>query len=223
MPMNARRGFGCKPCRRFRSPPTPRAGTVTALVFSPTNSVRRLAQRPTAHRCVGGRAARPANPRHAAVHPSEVLTVPASPSATQEPGHGQRFDADSIDDALRRVCRPRPVYHANSRISSEHIHDSIVTVLRALAAGDDDNAEPSAAQSGKAAQSTQSGSRGTTSTTATSPEPAELKSPHHHHPAPLASPVPDSIETSPKIPTAALRRAIPDILPESVRSMRPDA
>ena len=85
-------------------------------------------------------------------HP-EVLTVPPTPTASQESARGLRFDADSIDDALRRVCRPRPVYHANSRISSEHIHDSIVTVLRALAAGDDDETELSTAQSEKTAQS----------------------------------------------------------------------
>ncbi|MGN0109301.1 MAG: ATP-dependent DNA helicase RecG [Bifidobacterium sp.] len=155
-------------------------------------------------------------------HP-EVLTVPPTPAASQESARGLRFDADSIDDALRRVCRPRPVYHANSRISSEHIHDSIVTVLRALAAGDDDNAEPSAAQSGKAAQSVetvQSVQSGTTSTTGpgTSPQSAELQ---ESAPSPSRasslSPSPDGIESSPKIPTAALRRAIPDILPESVR------
>lgn len=156
-------------------------------------------------------------------HP-EVLTVPPTPTASQESARGLRFDADSIDDALRRVCRPRPVYHANSRISSDHIHDSIVTVLRALAAGDDDEAELSTAQSEKTAQSretaqsTQSGTHGTTGTTARSPEPAE---PQESAPslsrASSLSPAPDGIETSTKIPTAALRRAIPDILPESVR------
>ena len=222
MPMNARRGYRLQVMVDDSAFAAERrvAGTVTALVFFSYKQqyVNWLSARLHAGASVvvcGTPSEYDGMPQF--THP-EVLTVPASPSATQEPGHGQRFDADSIDDALRRVCRPRPVYHANSRISSEHIHDSIVTVLRALAAGDDDNAEPSAAQSGKAAQSTQSGSRGTTSTTATSPEPAELQ---ESAPSPsrasCLSPAPDGIETSPKILTAALRRAIPDILPESVR------
>nr|WP_232783139.1 ATP-dependent DNA helicase RecG [Bifidobacterium breve] len=32
-------------------------------------------------------------------------------------------------DALTRVCRPRPIYHASSRISSEHIHETILGLL----------------------------------------------------------------------------------------------
>ena len=36
-----------------------------------------------------------------------------------------KYDAASVPEAMRHVCRPRPVYHANSRISSEHIHESI--------------------------------------------------------------------------------------------------
>ena len=43
-----------------------------------------------------------------------------------------KYDAASIDEALRHVCRPRPVYHANSRISSEHIHESIEKYMDAL-------------------------------------------------------------------------------------------
>ena len=41
-------------------------------------------------------------------------------------------DAANVGEALQRVCRPQPVYHANSRISSEHIHDAILGALRIL-------------------------------------------------------------------------------------------
>ena len=43
-----------------------------------------------------------------------------------------KYDAESIPETLRHVCRPRPVYHANSRISSEHIHESIEKCMDAL-------------------------------------------------------------------------------------------
>ena len=36
-----------------------------------------------------------------------------------------KYDAASVPEAMRHVCRPRPVYHANSRINSEHIHESL--------------------------------------------------------------------------------------------------
>lgn len=40
-----------------------------------------------------------------------------------------KYDADTVQEALTRVCRPRPVYHASSRISSEHIHETILGLL----------------------------------------------------------------------------------------------
>ena len=40
-----------------------------------------------------------------------------------------KYDADTVPDALARVCRPRPIYHASSRISSEHIHETILGLL----------------------------------------------------------------------------------------------
>ncbi|MDN6622184.1 MAG: ATP-dependent DNA helicase RecG, partial [Bifidobacterium crudilactis] len=46
-------------------------------------------------------------------------------------------DVSTADEGLARVSRPRPVYHANSRISSEHIHESILTMLQALAESDE--------------------------------------------------------------------------------------
>lgn len=47
-------------------------------------------------------------------------------------GKSGKFDAETEDEALARVCRPRPVYHANSRINSDRIHESILTILNAL-------------------------------------------------------------------------------------------
>lgn len=43
-----------------------------------------------------------------------------------------KYDVQTVDEALKRVCRPRPVYHANSRISSEHIHESVLKYMDAL-------------------------------------------------------------------------------------------
>lgn len=43
-----------------------------------------------------------------------------------------KYDAQTVDEALKRVCRPRPVYHVNSRISSEHIHESVLKYMDAL-------------------------------------------------------------------------------------------
>ncbi|MFD0704397.1 ATP-dependent DNA helicase RecG [Alloscardovia venturai] len=43
-----------------------------------------------------------------------------------------RGDADTLEEALDRLSRPRPVYHANSLISSEHIHDTIISFMEAL-------------------------------------------------------------------------------------------
>lgn len=48
-----------------------------------------------------------------------------------------RPDVESPEEGLARVCRPRPVYHASSRISSDHIHDSILDMLRLLAESED--------------------------------------------------------------------------------------
>ncbi|MBT1180750.1 ATP-dependent DNA helicase RecG [Bifidobacterium sp. CP2] len=54
--------------------------------------------------------------------------VPASgPSA---------YDAPSADEAMARVCRPRPVYHASARLSSERIHETILSLMWALGGRD---------------------------------------------------------------------------------------
>lgn len=51
------------------------------------------------------------------------------PAATASSGAASKYDADTVQEALTRVCRPRPVYHASSRISSEHIHETILGLL----------------------------------------------------------------------------------------------
>lgn len=53
----------------------------------------------------------------------------------------------SVEEGLARLCAPQPVYHANSRISSEHIHETVLSALSALS---------QSAQSAQSAQSVQS-------------------------------------------------------------------
>lgn len=52
----------------------------------------------------------------------------------------------SVEEGLARLCAPQPVYHANSRISSEHIHETVLSALSALS---------QSAQSEQSAQSAQ--------------------------------------------------------------------
>ena len=70
-------------------------------------------------------------------HPEIVTIAPAHDNSMSgmfiPDSSSLKYDADTIAEGLRRVCRPRPVYHATSRISSEHIHESILGFLRALA------------------------------------------------------------------------------------------
>ncbi|WP_172144705.1 ATP-dependent DNA helicase RecG [Bifidobacterium panos] len=65
-------------------------------------------------------------------HP-DILTVVPTPA---QPNDARSYDAASMDEGLARVCRPRPVYHASSRLSSEHIHETIVSLLWALGGRD---------------------------------------------------------------------------------------
>lgn len=51
------------------------------------------------------------------------------PAVAASSGAALKYDADTVREALTRVCRPRPVYHASSRISSEHIHETILGLL----------------------------------------------------------------------------------------------
>lgn len=73
-------------------------------------------------------------------HP-EVLTVgesdPYAPDTV-------KFDAPTVADALTRVSRPRPVYHASSRISSEHIHETILGLLWMMGARTSSSSDASA-------------------------------------------------------------------------------
>ncbi len=83
------------------------------------------------------------NDRLQFTHPDILTVAPAEPPAAEpqlafgepavQPQPRLRYDVDSVAQGLARATRPRPVYHANSRISSEHIHETIDQVLRLLA------------------------------------------------------------------------------------------
>ena len=154
MPMNARRGF------RLEALVADDAGTVARLVFfsykkSYVDWVS-MRLRSGARVVVSGTPSE-FNGQLQFTHP-EILTVNPSgdmanaagagvedvgassadddqPPAARRSGafvSGLNYDADSDEQALRRVSRPRPVYHANSRISSEHIHETIMGFLALL-------------------------------------------------------------------------------------------
>lgn len=40
------------------------------------------------------------------------------------------FSAQSVEEAFEKLCAPQPIYHANSRISSDHIHETILGLLQ---------------------------------------------------------------------------------------------
>ena len=64
-------------------------------------------------------------------HP-QVLTVDSAENREDLP---KSFDTvGGVEEGLARLCAPQPVYHANSRISSEHIHETILFILSALSA-----------------------------------------------------------------------------------------
>ena len=120
-----------------------------------------------------------------------------------------RPDVESPEEGLVRVCRPRPVYHASSRISSDHIHDSILDMLRLLAgSGDSAASTPDGAETvDKAANVPQSGVAGASGT----PETAESLD------MPREPGVSESEEARARL-LSGLARAIPDILPERIRA-----
>ena len=92
-------------------------------------------------------------------------------------------DAPTTQQALALASKPQPVYHASSRISSRHIHESILTMLHALepiGSGHPAHAGTQADEAQAAAAAEQSESGGS------------------------------------PIDVAALRDAVPDILPSSV-------
>ena len=88
------------------------------------------------------------NDRLQFTHPDILTVAPAEPPAAEpqlafgepavqpQPAPRLRYDVDSVAQGLARATRPRRVYHANARISSEHIHETIDQMLRMLAGED---------------------------------------------------------------------------------------
>jgi ATP-dependent DNA helicase RecG len=121
------------------------------------------------------------------------------------------YDADSEEEALRRVCRPRPVYHATSRISSEHIHEAILgflDLLRDSSAGTDGDSEN---------EETRTGVVGVDAASTDTSRPADAVPAGSADAITAADAAADASGTSPDI--AALRQAVPDIVPESIRDV----
>lgn len=122
--------------------------------------------------------------------------------------HGASAEADSPAQALARLMCPRPVYHANARISSEHIHDVIMNALQLLAqtspeygtrdvgtiAGNMDTAAGDAHVAAGDANTTKVGTTGKSLPNAESLSLAE-----------------------PRITAADLAHTLPDIIPEHIR------
>lgn len=118
----------------------------------------------------------------------------AYPPATTAPsGAALKYDADTVQEALTRVCRPRPVYHASSRISSEHIHETILGLLWMMGAHTSSTPDGQLAGAGAAGIVAP-----TTDTIAV--QDGEEKS-----------------GTTAESGAEALSQSIPDVLPESVR------
>ncbi|MDF7664366.1 ATP-dependent DNA helicase RecG [Bifidobacterium sp. ESL0763] len=138
--------------------------------------------------------------------PSAPAGTNPSSSGSARPGvadvaaraNALRFDASSAYEALQHVCRPRPVYHATSRISSEHIHESIVAMLDALRA------------SGKTKLQETGGADDDVVTDNTAVDAAVADN------ADNADNVAENQVADSKTKTLALRAAIPDILPQDV-------
>lgn len=118
------------------------------------------------------------------------------PAATAPSGAALKYDADTVQEALTRVCRPRPVYHASSRISSEHIHETILGLLWMMGARTSSTPDGQLAGAGSADIVAP-----TTDTIAV--QNGEEKS-----------------GTTAESGAEALSRSIPDVLPESVRKAK---
>ena len=111
-------------------------------------------------------------------------------------GAALKYDADTVQEALTRVCRPRPVYHASSRISSEHIHETILGLLWMMGARTSSTPDGQLAGAGSADIVAP-----TTDTIAV--QNGEEKS-----------------GTTAESGAEALSQSIPDVLPESVRKAK---
>ena len=118
------------------------------------------------------------------------------PAAAAPSGAALKYDADTVQEALTRVCRPRPVYHASSRISSEHIHETILGLLWMMGARTSSTPDGQLAGAGSADIVAP-----TTDTIAV--QNGEEKS-----------------GTTAESGAEALSRSIPDVLPESVRKAK---
>ena len=118
------------------------------------------------------------------------------PAAAAPSGAALKYDADTVQEALTRVCRPRPVYHASSRISSEHIHETILGLLWMMGARTSSTPDGQLAGAGSADIVAP-----TTDTIAV--QNGEEKS-----------------GTTAESGAEALSQSIPDVLPESVRKAR---
>ncbi len=119
-----------------------------------------------------------------------------TPTAAVVSGATLKYDADTVQEALTRVCRPRPVYHASSRISSEHIHETILGLLWMMGARTSSTPDGQLAGAGSAGIVAP-----TTDTIAV--QNGEEKS-----------------GTTAESGAEALFRSIPDVLPESVRKAK---
>lgn len=70
-------------------------------------------------------------------HP-QILTVRAKSAESDDSAHNadarvQNSDdsaVQSVEEGIEKLCAPQPIYHANSRISSEHIHETILGLLQ---------------------------------------------------------------------------------------------
>lgn len=118
------------------------------------------------------------------------------PAAAASSGAALKYDADTVQEALTRVCRPRPVYHASSRISSEHIHETILGLLWMMGARTSSTPDGQLAGAGSADIVAP-----TTDTIAV--QNGEDKS-----------------GTTAESGAEALSQSIPDVLPESVRKAK---
>lgn len=118
------------------------------------------------------------------------------PAAAASSGAALKYDADTVQEALTRVCRPRPVYHASSRISSEHIHETTLGLLWMMGARTSSTPDGQLAGAGSADIVAP-----TTDTIAV--QNGEEKS-----------------GTTAESGAEALSQSIPDVLPESVRKAK---
>lgn len=123
VPMNARRGF------RIEINVLQDMQAVAQLIYFSKN--RQYAQWLSAkmhvdEMVVVGGTSSAFNGKLQFTHP-QILTV----SAVEESDslHQSRDTVRSVEDGLARMSAPMPVYHANSRISSEHIHETILSAL----------------------------------------------------------------------------------------------